>query len=397
MDRNAHPRARRETGHGAFAGSFEDARQFLDAFFAEVVADQRSAVSATAKRSGATKPVGKSKTAPAPKGTKNRAPRDRPMIAKREYARVVDDLNRIEHERRGTGTLELDTGPLQVTNLGKVFFPESGHTKGDLMRYYVNVAPYILPAVADRPLVLRRFPNGIEGMAFYQQKAPPEAPTSVRVEKVRDEGITTQDRLIGGDLASLLYVIQLGAVSIDPWHSRVSSVSYADYAIIDLDPGPRATFRRVIDVARWVKEVLDELGLHAVPKTSGASGMHLVMPLGPRVPNDAARMVAELVATTVANRHEKEATITRQVKNRPPASVYVDFLQNIRGKTVAGVYSVRANTGATVSAPLAWDEVRSGLDPANFTIDTAPARFAKLGDLWAKGMKTPNSLAKLLK
>src|SRR5438270_496009 len=281
-------------------------------------------------------------------GAPRRTARTRTPAKYADVLRQLDDIQR----QGGSGTLELDTGPLQVTNLGKVFFPKSGHTKGDLMRYYVSVAQYILPAVKDRPLVLRRFPNGIHGMAFYQQKAPPEAPKSVRVEKVRDEGITTQDRLIGGDLATLLYIIQLGAVSIDPWHSRVPAVQHADYSIIDLDPGPKATFRRVIDVARWVKEVLDELGLHAVPKTSGASGIHIVLPLGPNVPNDAARMVAELVATTVVDRHEKEATVIRQVKNRPPASIYVDYLQNIRGKTVAGVYSARANDGAQVSTPL---------------------------------------------
>src|SRR3954469_4441749 len=144
------------------------------------------------------------------------------------YADVLRQLDDIQRSG-GSGTLELDSGPLQVTNLGKVFFPKTGRTKGDLMRYYVRVAPFILPAVKDRPLVLRRFPNGIHGMAFYQQKAPAEAPKSVRVEKVRDEGITTQDRLIGGDLATLLYIIQLGAVSIDPWPSRVPAVQYAGY------------------------------------------------------------------------------------------------------------------------------------------------------------------------
>src|SRR5215218_7305112 len=247
------------------------------------------------------------------------------------------------------------------------------------MRYYVAVAPYILPAIQDRALVLKRFPNGIKGMAFYQQKAPDEAPPSVRVEEVRDEGIETQRRLVGGDLATLLYIVQLGAVSVDPWHSRVQALEYADYSIIDLDPGPKATFARVIQVARAVKEVLDELGLRAVPKTSGASGIHIVVPLGPRVPNDSARMVAELVATAVADRHPKEATIVRAVKERPPATVYVDYLQNIRGKTVAGVYSARANKGATVSTPLSWDEVDSRLSPSKFTIDNVPARIAKVG------------------
>src|SRR5438045_1693164 len=140
----------------------------------------------------------------------------------------------------------------------------------------------------------------------------------------------TAKRLIGGDLATLLYVVQLGAISIDPWHSRVQSIQYADYSVIDLDPGPRAPFTRVVEVALAVKEVLDALGLRAVPKTSGASGIHIVLPLPPHVPNDAARMLAELVATTVAERHPKIATIERWVNSRKEDAVYVDFLQNIR-------------------------------------------------------------------
>ena len=140
----------------------------------------------------------------------------------------------------GAGILDLPTGKLEVSNLNKVFFPASKQTKGDVMRFYAQLSPYLLPAVADRPLVMKRFPNGVTGKAFYQQKAPADAPESVRVETVADEGMTTAARLVGGDLATLLYVVQLGAISVDPWHSRVGSVQTADYAIIDLDPGPRA-------------------------------------------------------------------------------------------------------------------------------------------------------------
>jgi bifunctional non-homologous end joining protein LigD len=296
----------------------------------------------------------------------------------------------------GQGVLDLPDGELDVSNLDKVFFPQTKHTKGDVMRFYARVAPYLLPAIADRALVMKRFPNGVRGKAFYQQKAPADPPPGVRVEPVSDEGLTTQKRLIGGDLATLLYIVQLGAISVDPWHSRVRTVKYADYSIIDLDPGPRAPFRRVIEVAHAVKQVLDQLGLRAVPKTSGASGVHIVLPLAPGVPNDGARMIAEVVATTVAERHPKIATVERWVKARPSGAVYVDFLQNIRGKTVAGVYSVRAQPRPTVSTPLTWDEVTDDLDPAAFTIDTVLPRIRDVGDLWAKGMKTPNSLEGVL-
>jgi bifunctional non-homologous end joining protein LigD len=260
------------------------------------------------------------------------------------------------------------------------------------MRYYARISPALLPTIADRPLVMKRYPNGVKGPAFYQPKAPEKVPKGVRVETVSDEGLTTAKRIVGGDLATLLYLVQLGAISIDPWHSRVQSITTADYAIIDLDPGPRAQFKRVVEVALAVKETLDELGLHAVPKTSGASGMHIVLPLAKRVPNESARTLAEIVATHVAERHPRVATVVRSVKDRPRGAIYVDYLQNIRGKTVAGVYSVRAQPTPTVSTPLAWDEVDDVLDPREFTIDTVLPRVRSKGDLWATGMKKPNKL-----
>jgi bifunctional non-homologous end joining protein LigD len=264
------------------------------------------------------------------------------------------------------------------------------------MRFYARMSPYLLPAIADRPLVLKRFPNGVDGKAFYQQKAPQNPPRGVRVAPVSDEGLTTADRLIGGSFATLLYIIQLGAISIDPWHSRVQSVQFADYSIIDLDPGPRAQFARVVEVARAVKEVLDGYKLSGLAKTSGASGIHIVLPLGPKVPNDGARMIAEIVATSVAQQHPKIATVERWVKSRPAGAVYVDFLQNIRGKTVAGVYSARAEAKATVSTPLRWEELDDDLSPSDFTLDTVLPRMKDVGDLWAKMLKQPNTLEGLI-
>src|SRR6476469_9373015 len=192
---------------------------------------------------------------------------------------VARQLEALEDDG-GDGTITWRGGQLDVSNLGKVFFPKTKTTKGDLMRFYARISPLLLPAIADRPLVMKRYPNGVKGPAFYQQKAPDKVPNGVRVETVSDEGLTTAQRLVGGDLATLLYLVQLGAISIDPWHSRVHSITTADYAIIDLDPGPRAAFERVVEVALVVNETLDQLGLHAIPKTSGASGMHIVLPLG---------------------------------------------------------------------------------------------------------------------
>jgi bifunctional non-homologous end joining protein LigD len=309
---------------------------------------------------------------------------------------LIDAIAGVE-ARGGDGLLDLGDGrTLEVSHLDKVFFPKCGYTKGDLMAYYASVSSLLLPAITDRPLVMKRFPNGVGGESFYQQRAPDDPSKAARVEPVADEGLKTQKRIIGGDLATLLYVVQLGAISIDPWHSRVQSVGSADYAIVDLDPGPRASFRRVVDVALRVGEELDRLGLHGVPKTSGASGIHIVLPLVGGTPNETARLVAELVATRVAERHPKETTVTRWVQSRPTAAIYVDYLQNIRGKTVASVYSARATPDATVSAPLRWTELTPDLDPRAFTIESMAGRIREVGDLWRDGMRRLNDPRRLL-
>src|SRR3954469_14430411 len=308
---------------------------------------------------------------------------------------IVNQLTEIE-KRRGEGTVDLGRGSLKVSNLDKVFFPKDGYTKGDVMRYYARIADFILPTIQDRPLVLKRFPNGIDGESFYQQKASDTTPADIRVETIETDAGEKQPRYIGGDLISLLYTIQLGAISVDPWHSRVPSLEYADYTIIDLDPGPRANFGRVIQVARWAKEVIDGFGLNAALKTSGSTGLHIYLPLPPRTPNDAATIVAQMVATKVAESHPKETTIERFVKARGAATVYVDYLQNIQGKTVAGAYCVRAKSGATVSTPLKWTELTDDLDPRDFHIGNAADRFEKIGDIWNEAMKKKNSLRALV-
>lgn len=308
---------------------------------------------------------------------------------------LIAELDSIEHAG-GSGTLRFPQGGmLSVTNLDKVFFPKEGYTKGDLMRYYTRMAGAILPVIADRPLVLKRFPNGIHGQSFYQQKAGDEVPDGIRVEVVKNDQGEEQRRFIGGDLPTLLYTIQLGAVSVDPWHSRIQTCDFADYTILDLDPGPRAHFDRVIQVAKWVKEELDTAGLRSVLKTSGSRGVHIYLPLPPDITNEAALLLAQIVATRVAEKHPREATIERSVKARPPASVYVDYLQNIRGKTIACAYSVRARDGATVATPLEWREATARLDPRDHTIESVPKRVARIGDIWGVAMKRRNPVKAL--
>jgi bifunctional non-homologous end joining protein LigD len=309
---------------------------------------------------------------------------------------LLAQLTAIE-KRGGDGSLDFGRGKtFKVSNLDKVFFPKEKYTKGDVMRYYTRIANFILPTIQDRPLVLKRFPNGINGESFYQQKASETTPPEVRVELIETDGGEKQPRIIGGDLLTLLYTIQLGAISVDPWHSRVQSLEYADYTIIDLDPGPRANFARVIQVGRWAKEVTDGFGLNAAIKTSGSTGLHIYLPLTPRTPNEAAMLVAQMIATKVADAHPKDATIKRFVKARGAATVYVDYLQNIQGKTVAGAYSVRAKPGATISTPLKWNEVTDDLDPRAFHLGNAAERFERVGDVWDEAMGKKNSLRALV-
>jgi bifunctional non-homologous end joining protein LigD len=305
---------------------------------------------------------------------------------------VIAQLRALEDARKD-GELALPNGDrVKVTNLAKLFWPALKITKGDLLRYYVEVAPHLLPAVDDRPLVMKRFPNGVGAKAFYQQRSREERPPAgVRIETLEDriDPIAEPDakRVVGGSLTTLLYMTQIAAISQDPWFSRVQSPLDADHCAIDLDPTDGATFDRVLDVARRVRDELATLGVPGYPKTSGARGLHIYIPLPPGTSYESGQLFCQIVATIVATRHPKIATVERTFARRPRGTVYVDFLQNILGKTLATAYSVRASEYAGVSTPLTWKEIAGKLDPRDFTIRTAPARFKKVGDLW-EGLRT---------
>jgi bifunctional non-homologous end joining protein LigD len=311
----------------------------------------------------------------------NTNPEPRTLNAEPGTLNLVTHLRSLEDARRD-GVLALPDGAsLNVTNLHKVFWPRQKLTKGDLLRYYVEVAPYILPAVADRPLVMKRFPNGIAAAPFYQHRAT-DPPPGVRVENVTEADGSKRSQMVGGDLATLLYMTQLAAISQDPWFSRVASPDMADYVALDLDPMPDVTFAQVLDVAKWIRDELATLGAVGVPKTSGADGAHVYIPLPPGTPYATGLLFCQIVATVVAQKHPKHATTERSVKARG-RTVYVDYLQNIPGKTLATAYSARASEYAGVSTPLSWDEVDAGVKREAFTIETVPARLRAVGDLWA--------------
>ena len=311
--------------------------------------------------------------------------------------RIIERLAEIE-ARGGEGVIELpgEAAALSVGHLDKVFWPASGITKGALMRYYAWAAPYILPAVADRALIMRRFPEGIRGKAFYQQRAPHDAPPGIRVETLPVDR-EVPSRLIGGSLATLLFMTQVAAISQDPWFSRVRSLDDADHVVLDLDPMPGVPFASVVDVARWIHDELERVGTPSVPKTSGAQGLHVYIPLPPHTSYEAGRLFCELVATLVADRHPAVATTERAVDARG-RRVYVDYLQNMRGKTLATAYSTRATDDAGVSAPLTWAEVHAGVDRRDFTLRTMPDRLRAVGDLWKALRESPGAdLAAILR
>lgn len=303
-----------------------------------------------------------------------------------EHASLVSALRALEDARKD-GVIELPGGErLKVTNLHKVFWPSLKLTKGDLFRYYATIAPAILPAIADRPLVMKRFPNGIAGQPFYQHRAE-DAPAGVRIEEVHAGD--ARPHVIGGTLAALMHTTQLAAISQDPWFSRVGSEAFADHVAIDLDPPDGAAFDKVLDVARWVRDELAALHAPCFAKTSGSRGLHIYVPLPPGTPYEAGLLFAEIVATLVARKHPRQATVERAVRARG-SRIYVDYLQNILGKTLASAYSVRANPFAGVSTPLSWEEIDAGgIDREDFTMTTVPTRVAKVGDRWRAFRSSP--------
>jgi bifunctional non-homologous end joining protein LigD len=203
----------------------------------------------------------------------------------------------------------------------------------------------------------------------------------VRIETLPNDDVPA--RLIGGSLKTLLYMAQLASISMDPWFSTMDDLDSADQVAIDLDPQPGATFDQILDVARWVHEVLERVNVRGYPKTSGAEGLHIFIPLPPHTPYEAGMLFCQIVATMVASRHPKTATVERMVGRRKDGTIYVDYLQNIQGKTLACAYSARASAFAGVSTPLTWKELDQRPKPQDFTIDTMPARIAAAGDLWA--------------
>lgn len=305
-----------------------------------------------------------------------------------DFADVEAQLRALERNG-GEGELSFGRGEtLHVSSLGKTFFPDAGITKGDLMRYYTRVAPMLLPEIEGRALVLQRHPDGVDGPMFFQQSAGEHVPDVVRVETLDTVDLGEKPRIIGGDLPTLLYTVQLGAIEVHPWLSRVNDILAPDRCLIDLDPGDDVPFSRVVALAREVARIAEACGLTVALKTSGASGIHIVLPLPPRTSYETSAALALGLARAVVAADPEHATLERGIKARPKGSIYVDALQNARGKSMAAPYSVRAKPAAPVSAPLRERELTSRLRIETFTVKSMPARLTRTGDVWGDAIAT---------
>ncbi|HEY0321348.1 MAG TPA: non-homologous end-joining DNA ligase [Pyrinomonadaceae bacterium] len=296
-----------------------------------------------------------------------------------------------------SGDLQVKVGGdvLHLTNLDKVYWPDEGYTKGELVRYYYEVSKYIQPYLKDRPLIMKRYPNGISGSYFHQHDVH-DAPGFVRTATIDVEEGHEVDYIIGDNLQTLLYMANLGAIERHPWHSRVADLDHPDWFVFDLDPSG-VEFEEICDVALSTREILDRLGLKSYVKTSGSRGIHIYVPLKPVHTYEDVASFAARVAELVVEANPKVATVERSLKKRKRRAIYVDHMQNARGKSVVAPYSVRPKPGATVSAPLEWKEVeRRKITIQDFTIRNMLRRIERKGELFKPVLKSMQTLDKAL-
>lgn len=289
---------------------------------------------------------------------------------------------------------------VKATNINKIYFPDEGITKGDVINYYLEMADYILPYLKGRPQSLLRTPNGINAKEFFHKDAGEEAPSFVKTKKLFSESTNKDiDYIICDNKPTLTYLNNLGCIEINPWHSTVDALDNPDYLIIDIDPSKENTFEQVIEAANVVKEVLDKAGAPSYCKTSGSSGLHVYVPTAKKYTYGQVKDFAYLICMLANEQIPDFTTLERNLQKRGHKHIYMDYLQNRRGQTIACVYSLRPKPGATVSAPLLWKEVKSGLTPQDFTINNIMKRVKKMGDIFTpivgKGIDLNKCLKKL--
>ncbi|HEY2460781.1 MAG TPA: DNA ligase D [Candidatus Acidoferrum sp.] len=312
-------------------------------------------------------------------------------------SRPADGATEIADGKAESLRLQVDGQTLSLTHLNKVYFPESGIRKRDLLTYYYRMADYILPFLQGRPLVLRRYPNGIQDSGFFQKAATPSVPDWIeRATVFSEERGGNMEYVMAKDRASLLYLTNLGCIDHNPWSSTAEDQEHPDYVFFDLDPTPTTPFTTVLRVARTVRKVLDSVRMKSFLKTSGATGFHIFVPLERRYVYEQTRTFAQIIGQLVAAQHPQETTGERAVRKRPNGRVMIDALQNARGKPLASAYSVRAEAGAPVSTPITAAELQTDIEPGKWNVKTMPERLRKVGDLWKEFWKSRQTLDEAL-
>src|SRR6267142_2334888 len=283
---------------------------------------------------------------------------------------------------KGDLVLQVEREQVSLTSLDRIYWPDEKLTKFDLLCYYLKISDHILPFLKDRPAILQRWPRGIKAPMFFQQDLE-SAPSFIKTIRLTNQEGRELDYAVYSTTASLLHFVNLGTIEQHPWHSIVKRLTKPDWIAIDLDP-KRAPWENVLQVAMVVKEVADEIGLKAFPKTSGSSGIHVYIPLKPSNEYEKVAEFAKLLAGEVARRAPKIATVERTIAKRKTNQVYVDWMQNARGKSLAAVFTARAKPKATVSMPLTWKQIEQGVKISDFTVKNVPALLKKKGDAWAE-------------
>ena len=284
------------------------------------------------------------------------------------------------------------------THLDKVFWPEEGYTKGDVVDYYNAIYPHIIPYLKGRPESLLRMPDGIKGNAFFHKDAAGAAPDWVKSISLYSESAEKDIHyIICNDKNTLLYMANLGCIEINPWNSKVKSLEFPDYLVLDLDPSDDNTFEQVIETARVIKDLLDKAGAASFPKTSGATGIHIYVPLNAKYTYDQAKEFAHMIAVMAQRQLPDYTSLERNLAKRGKHNIYIDFLQNRKGQTLASAYSLRPKKGATVSTPLEWKEVKPGLHPSDFTFQNIIKRVETKGDLFTGVLQKGINMIKCIK
>jgi len=305
--------------------------------------------------------------------------------------------NKAETTTENDYDLKVGKTVLHLTNQNKIYFPKDKITKGEIVQYYNEVADLMLPYLKNRPQSLNRFPNGIDGSSFYQKEIDlDKSPSWLKTKKIFSESNDADvNYLICNDKETLLYMANLGCIEINPWNSTIQHIENPDWLVIDIDPDQQ-DFTEVVKTALTVKDVMDELETECLCKTSGATGLHVYIPLGAQYDYDSTKILAELIAKEVQSRLPDTTSLERSIKKRDH-KIYIDYLQNRRGQTLAAPYSVRPKPGAPVSTPLEWSEVNDKLHPSQFTIKNALSRFEKKGDLWTPVLEKGANVKKIIK